>query len=158
FIGITSLASNIISGYILPSTTVLGNVFVFDRLTMRPTLLSHANAAPTKSGNAQSGIPVFGTDGSLVYYLSLAGDLVTGDYNNNYDIFAYITPPPRVASIQINDGSAQRSMVKSITIAFDEPVFFNGDPASAFTLTRNGSTGSVQLAVSSISNNPNGSI
>jgi CSLREA domain-containing protein len=53
--------------------------------------------------------------------------------------------PPRVLTVQINDGSAQRSRVTSVTVTFIEPVAFAGPPAAAFSLT--GPGGLVNLAV-----------
>jgi hypothetical protein len=40
-----------------------------------------------------------------------------------------------VASVQVNDGSAQRSEVRSITITYSTLVKFMGDPSFAFNLT-----------------------
>jgi hypothetical protein len=47
--------------------------------------------------------------------------------------------------VQINDGTAQRSRVTSVTVTFIELVAFTGPPANAFTLT--GPGGAVTLAV-----------
>lgn len=60
---------------------------------------------------------------------------------------AYSIDPiaPRVLQVQVNDGSAQRSRVTSVTVTFLEPVAFAGAPAAAFTLT--GPNGPVTLAV-----------
>src|SRR5205823_7131129 len=52
--------------------------------------------------------------------------------------------PPTVAQVQINDGTAQRSRVTSVTVTFIERVSFAGAPAAAFTLT--GPNGAVTLA------------
>jgi hypothetical protein len=50
-----------------------------------------------------------------------------------------LTPaPPRVLSMQVNDGSAQRSLVTTLTVTFDMPVNFAGAPAAAFSLVRAG--------------------
>jgi hypothetical protein len=51
------------------------------------------------------------------------------------------SPPAKFSSIQVNDGSAQRSMVTSLRITFDSPVNYVGNPAAAFSLA-NQSTGS----------------
>ena len=47
-----------------------------------------------------------------------------------------VQSPPRVESVTINDGSAQRSKVKSITVVFDRMVKIN---SGAFQLYRQGS-------------------
>lgn len=57
--------------------------------------------------------------------------------------------PPQVNLIQIGDGSAQRSLVKSIKVTFSEVVSFPSGITAAFDVTRlafgGGSTGSVLL-------------
>jgi hypothetical protein len=40
-------------------------------------------------------------------------------------------PPPKVLGVQVNDGSAQRSQVRSIQVTFSGPVTFSGGNASA---------------------------
>ncbi len=58
--------------------------------------------------------------------------------------FTITSAPPQVQSVVVNDGSAQRSMVTSLTVTFNTTVSFAGAPAAAFTLTRvnGGSVGS----------------
>jgi hypothetical protein len=77
-------------------------------------------------------------DGTVLVYCSSASNLVPGDFNNFDDAFAYVTPPPKIQSVQINPGAPgpQRSIVRSLSVVFDEPVFFSGDPAAAFSLFR----------------------
>lgn len=61
--------------------------------------------------------------------------------------YQIITPP--TATVTINDGSAQRSMVTSITVSFSENVNFIGGLPAAFKLQRSGPadpTGDVNLA------------
>src|SRR5439155_19769296 len=57
--------------------------------------------------------------------------------------------PVAVQSVTIDDGSAQRSMLRSVTVTFAGLATFTGQPASAFQLTRTGPgpTGNVALAV-----------
>jgi hypothetical protein len=40
-------------------------------------------------------------------------------------------PPPTIAAVAVNDGAAQRSEVRSITVTFSGPVFFSGGSANA---------------------------
>jgi hypothetical protein len=45
--------------------------------------------------------------------------------------------PPTVVGVQIDNGTVQRSMIKSLTITFSEAVTFSGSPSNAFQLHRN---------------------
>ena len=55
---------------------------------------------------------------------------------NNEAWIANLDTPPQVAAVQVNDGTAQRSEVRSITVTFSGPVTFaGGDPNAAFQLT-----------------------
>jgi ELWxxDGT repeat protein len=52
----------------------------------------------------------------------------------------WVLPPdmaPTVRSVQVNDGSAQRSRVTQLSVAFSTQVSFATTPGAAFTLTRN---------------------
>jgi hypothetical protein len=51
-----------------------------------------------------------------------------------------------VQSTQVNDGSAQRSRVTSLTVTFSATVSFAGTVANAFTLTRNSDGAAVNFA------------
>jgi hypothetical protein len=57
-------------------------------------------------------------------------------YGSAPDIGAYELQPPRVASVVINDGSAQRSRVTGLTVNFDSLVTLPALPAGAFQLQR----------------------
>jgi hypothetical protein len=62
-------------------------------------------------------------------------------------VTASATAPVTVGGVQVNDGSAQRSEVKSITVTFSGPVTFaggNSNAAAAFQLARAGG-GNVDL-------------
>jgi len=61
------------------------------------------------------------------------------------ELWALPPGPPTVSSLQINDGSAQRSRVTSLTVTFNSVVSFAGPVASAFTLMRTGG-GSVNFS------------
>src|SRR5262249_23008909 len=79
--------------------------------------------------------------------------VVIGEYRDNslnaYDGSAYVyavNPPAKVASITINDGDAQRSMVRSLHVAFDSRVTFAGAAAQAFSLVNQSTGAPVSLA------------
>src|SRR5438445_13741971 len=62
--------------------------------------------------------------------------------------------PPTVLGVQIDDGTIERSMIRSLTIRFSEVVTFSGALNNAFWLNRNtasfeqpGITGLVNLSV-----------
>jgi hypothetical protein len=58
---------------------------------------------------------------------------------NNANI-TIVAPPVKVQSVVINDGSAQRSEVQSLTVTFSGPVTFANNPTAAFALTQVGGT------------------
>jgi hypothetical protein len=63
------------------------------------------------------------------------------------DIGAYEYAPITVSGVQVNDGSAQRSEVRSITVTFSGPVSFaGGNAAAAFQLQRVQTGDNVNLA------------
>jgi hypothetical protein len=105
----------------------------------------------------------------------LANGLNVPDLGTSYDaggkstanapIGSYITPgshnygppvPPKlVAPPVIGDGTAQRSLVKSITVSFDQPVSFPDGYAAAFQVNRTGPagpTGAVSLSFNQVGN------
>jgi len=55
-----------------------------------------------------------------------------------------------VLNTQINDSSAQRSRVTTLSVTFSAPVNFGGTVASAFTLTRNGGGSGNFVATASV--------
>jgi autotransporter-associated beta strand protein len=66
------------------------------------------------------------------------GDLFTIDYagGTGNDVVVTRRPTLQVTSTRINDGSAQRSRVTSLTVTFNAPVTFSITPGTAFTLVR----------------------
>jgi len=56
------------------------------------------------------------------------------------------TPPSKLTTVTVNDGSPQRSMVSSLKVTFDSKVSFDGSPASAFQLTRQSDNAPVALS------------
>jgi hypothetical protein len=71
------------------------------------------------------------TASGQAYWISYAGG--TG---NDVVLTRGVPSVPRVAAVQVGDGSAQRSRVASLRVAFNTPVTFAGAPAAAFALTR----------------------
>jgi Tol biopolymer transport system component len=126
------------------------DAFLYDRLTNANTLLSHVPWDLKRTGDWDSYWPEISRDGTAAMFISKADNLIAADFNNYEDVFVY-SNLPAVQSVRIADGSAQRSVVRSLTVTFDQPVFFAGEPAAAFILTS--PAGSVQLAAGSVSGN-----
>jgi hypothetical protein len=85
------------------------------------------------------------------YFVSLQGSQITDTAGNaaiagTLGTFDVLVPAPvTVTGIQINDGSAQRSLVTSLTVTFSGPVSLPAIPADAFQLVRQSPGGSVAL-------------
>jgi hypothetical protein len=93
---------------LVPDTSRLKQVHLFDRVTGTTTLLSYSalNAAP---GNFISEAPVFTGDGQTIVFQSFASDLVTNDFNGGGDLFVVqlsatnaVANPTNSALVQIN--------------------------------------------------------
>ncbi|MBX7104927.1 MAG: hypothetical protein K1X57_12650, partial [Gemmataceae bacterium] len=124
-------------------------VYSYDRLTGQVTLLTRSVNDPMRFGNDLTNLEplqINGT-GSVIAFRSTASDLVIRDYNGFDDVFAYVTPPPTITSMKVADGTAQRSVVRSLTVTFDQPVTFAGDPAGAFVVRRGSETVALSAAV-----------
>ncbi len=71
-------------------------------------------------------------------------------FGPNADIGAYEShaplTPPTVTAVSINDGSAQRSRVTSLTVQFSQQVLLPTNPADAFQLRRQIDTASVFMS------------
>ncbi len=124
----------------------------------------YSPAALTQTSGTSDGITRFPTNNTA---LSAAawynGDIIaiggTPDLGREYDALkaalnlppgGKITPgdahfgpaiPPTIATIQVNDGAAHRSMVTSFKVSFSDAVTFPNGEAAAFVLTRTGPSG-----------------
>jgi lysophospholipase L1-like esterase len=58
--------------------------------------------------------------------------------NNFFRALVPLFPAPQVASVTINNGAPQRSMVTALSVTFSTAVTFASTPTAAFTLTRSG--------------------
>jgi len=79
-------------------------------------------------------------------------DLQARPFGAAPDIGADEYAPPRVQTTVVNDGSAQRSRVTSLTVRFNAQVSFAGAVNAAFTLTRNGGGTVALTATASVVN------
>ncbi len=81
------------------------DVFLFDRVTQKTSLVSHSTASPLNAANLPSLSPAISANGARVVFSSPATDLVAGvkDFNGGVDLFVYdvatgaITPATRRA-------------------------------------------------------------
>jgi hypothetical protein len=83
--------------------------------------------------------------------VTMGGQMLTISYKggdgNDVLLTSTSAPAPTVAGIQVNDGSAQRSEVRSITVTFSGPVTFaGGNAAAAFQLTHLTDSSTVNLS------------
>jgi Tol biopolymer transport system component len=75
-----------------------GDLFLFDRLSDGNILLSHALGADSTGGNNGSGDsqhiggPTWSGDGHSLLFASRASNLISGDFNNREDVFAFNVP------------------------------------------------------------------
>jgi Dockerin type I domain len=86
--------------------------------------------------------------------MDVAGDFVAawqsnGQDGSSYGAYAqrYRVAPPSVSDIQVNDGTAQRSRVTSLTVTFSAQVTFASAPGVAFTLDRNSDAAAIGFTV-----------
>jgi Dockerin type I domain len=79
-------------------------------------------------------------------------DLQSRPFGAASDIGADEYAPPQVQGTTVNDGSAQRSRVTSLTVRFNAQVTFAGSVAQAFTLARSGGGAVAFTATASVVN------
>jgi hypothetical protein len=130
---VDSLDRAVVSGYTF-------NGFDFDYAVARLTPAGSLDGS--FNGNGQQIIPL-GIDnfyGTGVVVDSANRVVIAGESNYLGRTFgvARLTGDTTNAVAIVNDGSAQRSQVTSLTVRFSSQVTFSGSPDQAFTLTRNG--------------------
>jgi hypothetical protein len=111
------------------------NIFTYDQTTGQIELVTHNRTNALLADYEFNTWYLFNYSGNALLYESRSPRYVHGDFNPYFDVFAYVTPPPRVASVLVDAGSAQRSVVRSLTVAFDQAVIVGGD---AFEVVRVG--------------------
>lgn len=150
YISFVSRATNLGAAGTLASD--IFNVFLYDRIAGKLSLVSASVTGVTLENAGHSGFPTISRDGSVVIYSSTADSLVAGDFNSFADIFAYSTAAT-VTAVQINGGAAQRSRVTTLTVTFDSPVTLPANAADAFQLKRQSDGAVVGLNASVNGNN-----
>ena len=106
--------------------TAAGSAYVFNATT-GSLVVTLNNPTPANGDNFGISVAMSGNN------------VVIGAQLDNTQGAAYIySLAPSVQTIQVNDGSAQRSEVKSLTVTFKEHVNLPATPANAFQLARIG--------------------
>jgi len=102
YVAFASEASNLVSG----DTNGITDIFIHDRQTGETTLVSVASDGT--QGNSFSNSPFISADRRYVAFESMASNLVSGDTNNNRDIFVHDlqTGGTKLASISSNGTKA----------------------------------------------------
>jgi len=88
YIAFGSDASDLLPG--LPHN--IGNVFLYDRVSGKTVLVSHASSSPSKPANRGGGGPVLNAAGTYLVFTSTATDLVPGLQDDTplyFDIYLY---------------------------------------------------------------------
>jgi hypothetical protein len=78
-----------------------------------------------------------------------------GKFNGSFtagEVYTVVQPAPQVQSAIVGDGTAQRSVVRELRVAFDYPVVFKGAASAAFVLTGPGGPVGVVVDTASLSN------
>ena len=122
----TGLFNNVIAGVSTPLTaadiTIDGNTFT---ARVPVSLMTPSATRPPEEWTYN----LWPRNSAVIGNNAAVPDLAPDDGNAPVRVVA----PARVAGVAVNDGSAQRSMVNSLTVTFDGPVAID---AGAFELTR----------------------
>ena len=88
FVAFVSDAAVLFPGHV--DTNNASDVFLYDRITKRTTLVSRSSASPVRSANAGSEAPTISRDGNFVLFGSRGTDLVAGQRDvGSSDVFLY---------------------------------------------------------------------
>jgi hypothetical protein len=144
------------------STEVSGSLNSTPNSTFTIECFANAAADPSGYGEGQRfigrGVVTIDGSGNAAFDFVLAGATTPGEVITatatdsagntsefSFGVVATGAAAPQIQNTQVNDGSAQRSRVTSLSVTFSTQVTFSSTVASAFTLTRNGG-GSVAFA------------
>lgn len=89
-------------------------------------------------------------EGSVVAFNGVQMTITYVGGTGNDVVLAFL--PPHVVSVQVNDGSAQRSRVTSLLVTFDSPVTLPANKADAFQLRRQSDSALVGLTANQSGN------
>jgi fibronectin type 3 domain-containing protein len=107
----------------------------------RSTTPGGEGATPVQTGVTATSFTDTGLAGGANYYYQVSAVDPSGEGPLSAEVTGQTSTAPQMSAVQGNDGSAQRSMVSSLTLKFSEPVSL---PAGAVTLALHaGQTGTV---------------
>lgn len=110
----TSLAPDLVSGFSDANGPGGTDVFLYEVSSGKVVLVSHADGAPTKTGDrpsGENGDHSIAADGSFVSFTSEASDLAPGqaDANGASDVFAYDTANDKMFLVSHTDGDPKKA-------------------------------------------------
>ncbi len=146
YITFESFANNLVNG----DTNGTTDVFLHDRQTGMTSLVSRNQSGI--QGNSASAPGSISNDGRFVAFMSLADNLVSGDSNNNWDVFIYDMQMNTVTMASVDSSGAQgNGFSMSPTISGDgRYVVFR---SNASNLTPGDTNGSPDIYVRDIQSN-----
>jgi len=131
-----------------------GSAYVYDLNSADPLTPIATLANPTPDPHDEFGLSIAVSGNSIVVG-------APADSNQNYDqgaAYVYaLTPSSHLASIVVNKGAVQRSMVAEMAVTFDSKVTFTGSPEAAFSLV-NLKTGVPVMLSAAIDNSGTGTV
>ena len=106
------------------------------------------NGGPTQTRALMAGSPAInnGSNPAMLAFDQRGNTRSVGQ--TDIGAFEVQAAPAKVASVVINGGDAQRSMVTKVQVNFNQHIGFTTSAAAAFSLTRVGDNSSVNLAAS----------
>jgi hypothetical protein len=101
----------------------------------RGTSAGGEGASPIATGLTSPNFTDSPTTYNTTYYYQVTAVDAGGESVKSNESSAFFAAPPTVFSVQVNDGSAERSEVRSITVTFSGPVTFGvGGATAAFQM------------------------
>jgi fibronectin-binding autotransporter adhesin len=145
----TVTANNCLVASTQGTFTFTGDTFTNAHIGVNPLLGSLVNnGGPTLTHALLLGSPAVNQGSNLFGLLTDqrgAGLPRTVGGQTDIGAFEVQSPPAKVSSTMINDGSAQRSRVTSLTVTFSAAVSLPANPADAFQLIRQSDSAAVSL-------------
>jgi hypothetical protein len=126
YVAFESYATNLVAG----DTNTASDIFVHDRQTGQTTRVSVDSAG--KQANGNSSWAAISADGRYVSFASAAGNLVSGDSNNEYDIFVHDRQTGQTSRVSVSSNGTQATggSLRNTLSADGRYVAFDSDAAN----------------------------